>query len=196
MLEEERKKKKAEEKARREAEQAAAKQQADYDSACQAMEKAKSVTALRKAAKAFEALGEYRDSTERRKQCLEQAKRLEEERNQRKEEEKARREKEQAEQAAAAQAQRERAQAQKAKRRKKLLLAAALAAAVIGIFFGVRRYMDNAPIGSCPGALTRARSTTANMRIPIFSGMTAPIGSLPANSPTSTTQTTSSPPWT
>ena len=145
VLEEERKKKKAEEKARREAEQAAAKQQADYDSACQAMEKAKSVTALRKAAKAFEALGEYRDSTERRKQCLEQAKRLEEERNQRKEEEKARREKEQAEQAAAAQAQRERAQAQKAKRRKKLLLAAALAAAVTGIFFGVRRYMDNAP---------------------------------------------------
>ena len=123
----------------------AEKQQAGYDSACQAMEKAKSVTALRKAAKAFEALGEYRDSTERRKQCLEQAKRLEEERNQRKEEEKARREKEQAEQAAAAQAQRERAQAQKAKRRKKLLLAAALAAAVIGIFFGVRRYMDNAP---------------------------------------------------
>ena len=145
VLEEKRKKKKAEEKARREAEQAAAKQQADYDSACQAMEKAKSVTALRKAAKAFEALGEYRDSTERRKQCLEQAKRLEEERNQRKEEEKARREKEQAEQAAAAQAQRERAQAQKAKRRKKLLLAAALAAAVTGIFFGVRRYMDNAP---------------------------------------------------
>ena len=75
----------------------------------------------------------------------EQAKRLEEERNQRKEEEKARREKEQAEQAAAAQAQREKAQAQKAKRRKKLLLAVALVAAAIGIFFGVRRYMDGAP---------------------------------------------------
>ena len=145
VLEEEQKKKKAEEKARREAEQAAAKQQADYDSACQAMEKAKSVTALRKAAKAFGALGEYRDSAERRTQCLEQAKRLEEERNQRKEEEKARREKEQAEQAAAAQAQREKAQAQKAKRRKKLLLAVALVAAAIGIFFGVRRYMDGAP---------------------------------------------------
>lgn len=134
-----------EEMNREEAEQEAARQQADYDSACQAMEKARSVTAFRKAAKAFEVLEGYRDSAERRTQCLEQAKRLEEERNQRKEEEKARLEKEQAEQAAAAQAQRENVQAQKEKRRKKWLLAAALVAVAIGIFFGIRRYMDDAP---------------------------------------------------
>ncbi len=145
VLEEEQKKKKAEEKARREAEQAAARQQADYDSACQAMEKAKSITAFRKAAKAFEALNGYRDSAERQAQCLERVKALEEEKQRKKAEEQARLEKEQAEQAAAAQAQREKMQAQKEKQRKKLLLAAALVAAAIGIFFGVRRYMDGAP---------------------------------------------------
>ena len=147
-LEAEQRKKKAEEKARQEkelAEQAAAKQRADYDSACQSMEKAKSITAFRKAAKAFEALGEYRDSAERRAQCLERVKALEEEQQRKKAEEQARLEKEQAEKAAAEQALREKKRAQQARLRKKLLLAAALVVVAIGIFFGVRSYINNAP---------------------------------------------------
>ena len=86
------------------------------------MEKAKSITAFRKAAKAFEALGEYRDSAERRAQCLERVKALEEEQQRKKAEERARLEKEQAEKAAAEQALREKKRAQQARLRKKCSL--------------------------------------------------------------------------
>lgn len=139
-LEQERQKKKAEEKARQEA-----KQRADYDSACQAMEKAGTAAAFRKAAKAFEALGGYQDSSERRAQCLEQAGKLEEEQKRRKAEEKARLEREQAEKAAAERARQQELDARRKKLLRKIAIAALLAVAAVAALLGVKRYLDNAP---------------------------------------------------
>lgn len=145
---EEQRRKKAEEQERLEREQAA-KRQADYDSACQAMEKAKSITAFRKAAKAFGTLEGYRDSDARRAQCQEQVRVLEEEQRRKKAEEQQRLERERAERAAAEQAaqlaRQQALQARRKKLRRKVLVIAILVVAAIAVLLGVKSYIDNAP---------------------------------------------------